>query len=113
MGNRQSKSEIAHDILSYLNANPEARDTLGGIIEWWLLEEQIKYRSEKVKAAIAELVQKGLLIESLGKDSQVHYRINSERAEEIRSLLDRDKKRRKKRKRSGDPSETGDDDGNS
>ena len=111
MGNRQSKSEIARDILSYLNANPEARDTLNGIIEWWLLEEQIKHRIEMVKEAVAELVKKGLLIETIGWDSQIQYQINSERAKEIGSLLDRDTKRRKKRKRSGDPSETGDDDG--
>ncbi|HMG36480.1 MAG TPA: hypothetical protein VKM94_21265 [Blastocatellia bacterium] len=98
MGNRQSKSEIARDILDYLNSNPDAQDTLAGIIEWWLLEEQIKQRTDKVKAAVADLVKEGLIIETVGKDSQTHYRINVDRAAEIKSLLDRTTKQRKKHK---------------
>jgi hypothetical protein len=87
--NPQSKSEIARDILAYLISNPEAQDTFAGIVEWWLLEEQIKRRSESIREALAELVSSGLIIEIVGKDSQTHYRINGERAAEITTLLDR------------------------
>jgi len=90
MVNRQSKSEIAHDILAYLSSNPEAQDTLTGIVEWWLLEEQIKRRSEAVTEAVAELVSNGFIIETIGKDTQIHYRINREKAQEIIALLNRD-----------------------
>lgn len=87
MCKRQSKPEIARDILAYLIRNPEAQDTFAGIVEWWLLEEQIKRRSESIKEALAELVANGLIVEIVGKDSQTHYRINGERAQEIMGLL--------------------------
>jgi uncharacterized protein YoaH (UPF0181 family) len=91
MANPQSKSEIARDILAYLISNPEAQDTFAGIVEWWLLEEQIKRRSESIREALAELVSSGLIIEIVGKDSQTNYRINGERAAEITTLLDRER----------------------
>jgi len=84
---RQSKSEIARDILAYLTRNPEAQDTLAGIAEWWLLEEQIKRQSESVKEALADLVARGFIIEIVGKDSQTRYRVNAQRASEIAALL--------------------------
>ena len=92
MGKRQSKSEIARYILDYLDSNPEAQDTLAGIVEWWLLEVEIKRSSANVTAAVADLVKKGLIIETVGRDSQTHYRINLDRAKEIKSLLGGDTK---------------------
>jgi hypothetical protein len=86
---KQSKSEIARDILAYLTSNPEAQDTLTGIVEWWLLEEQIKHRNEIVTEALADLVANDFLIGVNGKDSQTHYRINREKAQEIVALLNR------------------------
>jgi len=91
MANPQSKSEIARDILAYLISNPEAQDTFSGIVEWWLLEEQIKRRRENIREALADLVSSGLIIEIVGRDSQTHYRINGERAAEITTLLDRER----------------------
>jgi len=83
------KSEIAHELLAYLAEHPDAQDTLDGIVQWWLLEQKIKYQRNLVKEALAELVDKGLLIESKGCDSQVHYRTNKNRDKEIRKFLKR------------------------
>ena len=83
------QSQIARDVLAYLSENPDAQDTLAGIVEWWLLEAQIKYRTESVKRALAQLVEEGLIIEKAGKDSQPHYRINANKSQEIIALLGR------------------------
>lgn len=82
-------SQIAYDILGYLAEHPEAQDTLEGIVEWWLLEQQIKHQTAKVKETLAELVSKGLLLERKGKDSRMHYHINQRKYKEIRAYLNR------------------------
>ena len=83
----KSKSQIGYQILAYLVENPEARDTLEGIVEWWLLERQIKFQVPRVKEALAELVHKGLILEQKGTNSQTHYRINKSKHEEIKNFI--------------------------
>ena len=79
--------EIAYEILAYLAEHPEAQDTLDGIVQWWLLEQKIKHQTNIVKEAVAELVDKGLLLEYKSRDSQVHYRTNQSKSDEIKKLL--------------------------
>jgi hypothetical protein len=73
------KSEIVREILAYLAEHPDAQDTLDGIVQWWLLERKIRYHVSMVKDALAELVQKGLLIEIKGKESHTRYQLNQKR----------------------------------
>ena len=81
------RSQIAYEILSYLVENPDAQDTLEGIIEWWLLEQQIKQETAKVKEVVEELIVRGLLLEDKDSNSRTRYRINRSRLGEIQSLL--------------------------
>ncbi|MEK6280814.1 MAG: hypothetical protein AABN95_10715 [Acidobacteriota bacterium] len=81
------KVQIAHEILQYLIENPEAQDTLEGIVEWWLLERTIKQRTVSVKAALAMLVADRLVIAYEGKDSRTFYKINRRQHKKIISLL--------------------------
>src|SRR5262249_44199861 len=81
-------TQIAKDVLSYLVEHPQAQDTLEGITHWWLLEQEILQRTAEVQSALAELVEKGLVMERRGEDGRVHYRINQEKSEEIRALLE-------------------------
>lgn len=80
-------AEIAHEILAYLVEHPRAQDTLEGIVEWWLLEQEILRRTAQVQAALAELVARGLVLERQGKDGRTRYRINRRRSARIRDLL--------------------------
>jgi hypothetical protein len=84
---RTSKEQTTKDILVYLAGNPDARDTMEGIVEWWLLEQGILNRTMEVREALAELVGKKLILEHTGRDARSHYRINRHKAREIRSLL--------------------------
>jgi len=85
--NEVSRSPIARAILQYLLSHPEAQDTLAGIVEWWLPEQKIKTQTATVKKILSQLVQDQFLIEKKGTDSQLHYRINSERMSQIEALL--------------------------
>lgn len=84
---KNDKWRIGYEILSYLAENPKSRDTLKGIIQWWLLEQNIKYQNTKVKEAVAELVKKGFILEQKGKDLQIHYKINHRKNNKIRKFL--------------------------
>lgn len=83
------ESEMAYDILAYLSEHPDASDTLQGIVEWWLLEQEIKSRINQVERALSELVAKGLVLESKGKESQTRYRINRRKIKQVKMLLRR------------------------
>jgi hypothetical protein len=82
------KSQVAHEILAYLVDHPEAQDTLDGIIEWWLLERKTIYQKKIVKEALAELVDKGLVLEIPGGDSRIHYKLTPDKQGEIRTFLE-------------------------
>ncbi len=82
------KPQVAHEILSYLAEHPESNDTLEGIVHWWLLEQRIKNQTAIVKEAIAELVDRGLVLEHKVGDLQSHYRINPHKSFEIQSLIE-------------------------
>jgi len=81
------RSQIVHEILAYLAEHPDAHDTLEGIAEWWLLEQEIKRRTAQVKEALAELVAQGLVLERRGRDSRIHYQVNRQKFGEIQTLL--------------------------
>lgn len=81
------KSRVAYEILAYLVKNPDAGDTIEGIVEWWLLEQRIDKETARVEEAIAELVAKELILGRKGRDSRTHYRINRQKYGEIRKLL--------------------------
>lgn len=68
----------ARNILSYLQKNPDATDTLEGIMKWWLLNT---YPMHEVREALAELIAVGLVVERCGKNSYVYYR----KSDDIRS----------------------------
>jgi predicted transcriptional regulator len=83
-----NKSRIAHEILAYLFAHPDAKDTLEGVMEWWLLEQKIKDGITLVKEALEELVEKGLVIEQKAEDtSMTRYQIDRSKREEIKRML--------------------------
>ena len=79
--------KIGNEILAYLIDHPNARDTLEGIVEWWLLEQQIKFQTARVKDALSDLVARGLILEKKGSNSHFHYRVNQSKYEEIQELF--------------------------
>jgi hypothetical protein len=83
-----SEELIALSILRYLDANPEARDTVEGIAQWWLRKEWIERKVDEVQDAIQVLKSKGLILEEpkTGVESTL-YRLNPYQREAVRMLL--------------------------
>jgi hypothetical protein len=84
-----SRAEIVEALLSYLVENADARDTLEGIVEWWLLDETIRPNAIEVKRVLDDLVAKKLVLERKTGDKRIHYCVNPRKKKEIRALLTR------------------------
>jgi Fe2+ or Zn2+ uptake regulation protein len=70
-----SAAEVARTILDYLQRNPEAQDTLEGIVQWWLPEQHRNPPTATIKEALDKLVAAGLISEHKGQDGRVSYRV--------------------------------------
>ena len=78
---------LAYDILAYLNEHGDAQDTVEGIAEWWLLRQSISRCASSVEETLDGLVEAGLIIRQRAGDSRVLYRLNRQKAQEVRRLL--------------------------
>jgi len=85
--NINDDSKIGNEILAYLVENPKAQDTFEGIVEWWLLEREIRFETARVKETLSDLVARGFVLEKKGSNSQIHYCINQNKHEEIKGLF--------------------------
>jgi hypothetical protein len=82
------ESIIARQILTYLVHHPDAQDTLEGIMQWWLLHQEIHYRRDLILKALDDLIQKGLIIQRKPGSSSPRYQANWKRAAEIRQSIE-------------------------
>ncbi len=64
----------APEILDYLARNPEAQDTIDGILHWWVLDACIRKWAPKIAETVARLVDQGFLEQSQSADGNVFYR---------------------------------------
>ncbi|RPJ61089.1 MAG: hypothetical protein EHM23_08150 [Acidobacteria bacterium] len=81
------RTQITRDILSYLLDNRGARDTLNGIVEWWLLERHVRRGVNQVEQVLLELTSRGFIIEQKAADGRVHYQINPQKEAEIAEVI--------------------------
>jgi len=81
------KHEIELEILAYFLKNPDAQDTLEGIVGWWLLETYIRKQSALVKKALSDLVDQELIIAIQNVNAQIQYQVNKEKIQEIRERI--------------------------
>ena len=65
---------IENEIVAYLAENPDAEDTVEGIVQWWLLEQGIQRTTAEVKAALDKLAAWNLVALRLGADGRIYYR---------------------------------------
>ena len=79
--------QIGYRILKYLVENPNAQDTLEGIVEWWLLDRLTMSNVDKVKEALSHLVSAHLVVERQAKESRTYYKINPRKLKEISDHL--------------------------
>ena len=82
-----NKRKIAREIMFYLAEHPDSKDTLDGIMQWWLLERKIIYQTNNIQEALAELIENGLVLEHKNRNSQISYSINQGKYGDILSLI--------------------------
>jgi len=75
-------------ILRYLQEHPDAKDTLEGIAQWWVLRSWTELRVAQVETAVSALLANGLLVETRGRGSQPLYGLNEERTTAITEMLE-------------------------
>lgn len=90
---QKEQRDIGYYILAYLSDNPDAGDTFDGIVEWWLLDQRIKFETRNVSEAVARLVSEGLIVEHEESDSRVIYKVNRAMEQAIRKKLSHQLKR--------------------
>lgn len=74
----EKQEMISGMILSYLQKNPDARDTLEGIVKWWLEVERIESSVDEVADALESLVQREIIRIEETKSGTTFYGINKE-----------------------------------
>ncbi len=82
----EATDNVAKKILRYLNENPNAADTVDGILEWWLLKQSMVEERQVVERALRALVASDLIRTVHSADSRTHYQLNVDRLEECRSF---------------------------
>src|SRR5205085_12125644 len=61
---QESEHQIGREILRYLEKYPDAKDTLEGIAQWWLLKSLAAKKVMEVERAVAFLLAEGLIVET-------------------------------------------------
>ena len=70
------KEEISKQILSYLEKNPDAGDTLEGITKWWLESERVDQAVDDIAEALNLLLEKGAVIKTKCKKGSSIFKLN-------------------------------------
>jgi hypothetical protein len=66
----------APEILDYLARQPNAQDTIEGILHWWVLDAYIRKWAPKIASTVAQLVEQGFLEEKRSADGNVFYHVS-------------------------------------
>ena len=78
---------VIRHILHYLIEHPDAKDTIRGILRWWLPESIEHWAEAVVQATLDVLVTKGWMTRRQTTSSQQLYSINREKLGEIKAFL--------------------------
>ena len=74
-------------LLWYVLQHPDAKDTLQGILQWWLPRDRVERGEKEVQEALDELVARGWLTRRQPPPSQTLYGVNREKLEEIEAFV--------------------------
>jgi hypothetical protein len=83
------RNELVRFILQYLLKNPDAGDTIEGIMNWWVRSEMFQLKSEQIIEAVNLLCAKGMLVKrKYGGDEKVYF-FDKSKIQEARVLLEK------------------------
>jgi hypothetical protein len=82
-----NRGQVQRGILNYLTQHPHAKDTLQGIIEWWLVDSRQTPGVADVQEALDELVQRGWILVTKRSPSSTLYGLDEAHLDSIREFL--------------------------
>jgi hypothetical protein len=91
-GSKQEESTdrrqaLMREILQYLTAHPDAKDTVDGILKWWLPGHPIEWEKEEVQETLDHFVSKGWLVIRPLSLSRELYCVQKEQLKEMKRFL--------------------------
>jgi hypothetical protein len=86
-GSPPSRSTVIGEILRYLVEHPDAKDTIDGILRWWIPKGRAEHKKEDVEHAINELVAKGWIVKRETTPSHAVYGVDQHQLEQIGNFL--------------------------
>jgi hypothetical protein len=78
---------VIRHILQYWLVHPEAKDTLQGILQWWLPGDRAEQGAEAVQAALEALVAQRWVTRRQTLPAPAFYGLNQDKREEIQAFL--------------------------
>jgi hypothetical protein len=72
-------------IVRYVATHPDAKDTIEGVMRWWLPENVSERRREEVEAGLHRLVERGWIVARVIAPARAVYCANRERLPELRA----------------------------
>ena len=86
---------LVRDLLSYCIKYPDCKDTLDGILKWWLHESHAGSTRTEVQQALDFLTAKGWLTARETAPAKTIYGLNKDELEEIKTFcMDLNEKKR-------------------
>lgn len=64
---------IALEIRQYLDAHPNAADSLEGIVRWWLPRQRYEEVLERVQSALDLLITEGMISKVAARGNKIIY----------------------------------------
>ncbi|HET7239323.1 MAG TPA: hypothetical protein VFI76_09860 [Terrimicrobiaceae bacterium] len=74
MPEETSLTSPASEILEYLRRQPDAQDTIEGILRWWVVDQCVRNWTPKISEAVSQLVASGVLEEKRLSDGTTVFR---------------------------------------
>ncbi len=68
--------QLAQSVLAYLTEHPRAMDSVEGIAQWWIMQQQIRVNITTLTRVLRGLVDRGLL-EVFGDEGHRWYRLKA------------------------------------
>ncbi len=81
---------VAREILQYLIEHPNGKDTMEGILKYWLPKAREGREEEEINEALDFLVSKGWMSERKASPFDSIYGLNKELLEEMEAFLGRE-----------------------
>ena len=82
-----SRQRIMREILYYLIEHPEAKDTIQGILSWWMPKGYRERGGKELQEAVDALALQGWLSTKSFQNGRTIYGVNKRRYQQIKDFL--------------------------